>query len=199
MKKIIYLLSLVFFGCSHPDIIVCAGNSLTQGQGAIKSYPEQLQKLVKGEVHNDGIGRQTTEQMAESRMVDDWYDKGSRCILVAWEVGNDIYFHGHPIEAVKRFEKYCNDYRAKGWIVIALTLSPRKGSVKYQLQLDTANSLLRVNHSSYCDELVDLKADPRLSKITLKYWNEDSIHLNDSGYAVVAELVSRAIKKLPPK
>lgn len=204
MKYLLFL--LVLTACNNGRlIIVCDGNSLTSGVGASKSYPQQLQELFKkATVYNLGVGAQTTEQMISdaSKQVDSYYNNHFSCFLIAWEIGNDIVYNGHPEDAVKRFEQYCRDRKQAGWKVLALTLPQRGKTIyyktvgEYQRALDSANILLRQNPSFYCDALVDVAADSRLSKINSDYWNYDSVHLNDRGYAVIAELTRKSILKL---
>lgn len=183
-------------------IIACDGNSLTAGQGGT-AYPTQLAALAPFDtngaiISNWGVGGQTTQQMAAdaATQIDPLITQGVTNILLAWEIGNDLYYNGNPAACVSRFADYCLARKGAGWdYVLCFTLTPRDQDTSfygtdraaYQAALDSCNTILRSSWATFSDGLIDLQADSRLSSITPTYWSNDNVHLNTSGYGVVAE------------
>lgn len=188
------------------SIIVCDGNSLTRG-GGTTPYPQQVSERFPFSengtlVYNKGVDGQTTPQMIAdaSTDIDPLYNASVKSVLIAWEVGNDIYFNGSVLNAYNNFVTYCNDRRLVGWKVIAISLTPRDqstpfgdNSAQFEVKLQQANVLMLNNWIEFSDAIIDLRSDPRLATITLDYWNPDLVHLNAAGYQVVADLVMKKI------
>ena len=172
-------------------LIICDGNSLT-AQG----YPLILNGLLAStsSVIQYGVGGQTTTQMASdvSAQIDVLYKTGRKNILIAWEVGNDIFVGGTAYDAYIRYANYCNARRAIGWHVIAVTCPPRTNVNDDTLQV--ANSYLLANYTSFADEILDTRSDSRLATITATYWDADNVHLNATGYTVLANLLKTKIE-----
>lgn len=183
------------------SIIVCDGNSLTAG-----GWPTNLSTLLSNmgyvgfTVHNKGVGGQTTAQMEADAVsdIDSLYDGNKTCILVAWEVGNDIYFNGNVSSAITNITTYCTNRKAVGWKVVLVGLPDRiqttafgDNPTQYKAKLVEADNIMRDTFISIgADAFVDLIADPRLQDATdLTYYNADQVHLVSAGNLAVAENV----------
>lgn len=187
--------------------IVCDGNSLTQGFGGAveSSYPSQLLGLVGSSTHrvvNTGILSQQTDQMAvrAPSVIDPIVTWPGGADLIAWENTNDIFFGASLATCQSRWNDYFSARQAAGWgsngtRLVAMTTIPRGPfSAGQDAILADFNTWLRANYSTYATDLVDLAADARLSDPTnTTYFNADQIHLNSTGYGVVAELVKAAL------
>ena len=62
------------------------------------------------------------------------------------------------------------------------------------------NSLIRANWESFADLLIDVAADPRLGPLgaerNLAYFTPDRVHLNNTGYGLVAAIVRDRLLQL---
>ena len=193
-------------------VVVCDGNSLTYGQGASNpattSYPAVLDGLTgfgTATIYNLGISAQETQDMIDdaAAQVDPLFNGSVKNILVAWEVGNDIYYNGSVANSITRFWQYCDARRAAGFIVVVVNCPPRDNSTpagdnptQYNIKLSQANAALAAEYKSHASALVDLAADSRFVGYNLTYYDADKIHYTDAGYAAVAELVAAKIKSL---
>lgn len=186
------------------SVVFCHGNSLTEGIGGT-AYPTQLGGLsgitgVVDDIVKLGTDGGTTQDMSDEAPtnVDNWLPLSyTYHILIAWEIGNDIYDNGSVTDAQTRFAAYCNARKTAGWDrVIVLTMPPRNQTTlfgdnpaQFNTKLSEANTWLRANYDTFADELVDVAADSRLSDYTNTTYFSDGTHLTTAGYAVVAELV----------
>ncbi|MGD0200321.1 MAG: SGNH/GDSL hydrolase family protein [Bryobacteraceae bacterium] len=179
------------------------GNSLTAGSGSTYggNYPNQVLEAMPRDVvgYNTGIGSHTTTQMIADAptKLDPLYNAAyTRNILVAWEIRNDTYVGGKTKEeAYANFITYCQARRAVGWKVVALTILPGGG-----VNPDNRawwNAQLVANWATFADALADVGADSRLQNPSdLTYWSVDAVHLNSTGYGVVAGIVTAAVQGL---
>jgi hypothetical protein len=182
-------------------VTVFDGNSLTAG-----GYPDYVHRHftdsgVNIKMFNFGVGgQQTTQMMADSSMQVDtqWVAKKNN-LLVAWEIGNDIYYNKDVPAACERFKQYClerkriakkNGHSLK---IIVLTCTPRINVDDALIQ--EANAWQLANWRSYADGIIDLRTEPRLANITPEYYY-DGIHYTDAGNKLVAKLVFDKIKTL---
>jgi lysophospholipase L1-like esterase len=201
-------------------IVVCDGNSLTQGYGSTQestdAYPAVLSTLDPLPIYNvtvvnKGVSGQTTQQMTDDATtdIDPLYSFNVTSILVAWEMGNDLYFNGDVEGAKTRFRTYCETRKQIGWTVIVLSLPAREHSVvaggvspagdndvTFNIKREQLNDWLRSTYFEFADILVDLDADERFATFSTTYFNSDKVHLNTNGYHVVAEMLLDAILSL---
>ncbi|MFI5152714.1 MAG: SGNH/GDSL hydrolase family protein [Chitinophagales bacterium] len=192
-------------------IILCAGNSLTLGSylPADENYPAQLQKnhlFDSSIVLNKGIDRISTEQMFSRISIDIQpnFKSAGRNILVAWEIGNDIFWYGTKDSAAfALFEAYCKTLHEQDWQVIAVTVPYRNNdymtkslltpggddSIQYANKCEKVNSLLSDQWKTFSDGLADLAQDSALSGYNPKFYRPDHVHLTVDGYAVVERII----------
>ena len=192
-------------------IILCAGNSLTPGSylPADENYPAKHQKMQlfdSARVVNKGINGITTEQMPARMTMDiqPYYHLNGRNILVAWEIGNDIFWNGtRDTAAYAIFADYCKALHNQGWQVIAATLPYRNNdymtdslmtpggddSVRYANKCAVVNTLLRAEWKSFSDGLADLAQDSALSTYNPTFYRPDHVHLTADGFAIVEKII----------
>jgi lysophospholipase L1-like esterase len=230
MKKVIgFILLIAFSSCEKTDmrifnsqnkkklslenaVIVCDGNSLTQGTGASNpattSYPARIDASAGFEtatIYNLGVSGQTTQQMIDDAVgqVNPLYNASVSNVLIAWEVGNDLYYNGNVSAAMSRFWSYCDARRAVGFKVIVVTCPPRDqattfgdNSAQYNTKLNEANALILSDYTSHADGVVDLASDSRFAGYNLTYYDADKVHFTDAGYQVIADLIKNRIINL---
>lgn len=173
---------------------VCEGNSLTSGYGssANKDYPSQLSAILGPywTVRNRGVsGRTTTQMAAAAAGRDAFYDPVNyqRNILIAWEIINEIGANSLPaLTAFNNFKQYCQDAKEAGWYVVAASVTAAtNGDSTLAGRITAANELMSEDPASYCDLLVKLHLDNRLSAVNSTFFS-DGVHYNDVGYGAAA-------------
>ena len=195
-------------------IIVCDGNSLTYGYQSSNppttGYPNVMHGLVPfntngATIYNFGVSSQTTGDMLSdvATQVYPLYSSSVTSIVVAYEIGNDIYFNGRVDSAEARFQRYCLGVKAVGFKVVVVTLTPRDQTTAfgdspstYQGKIDAINTWLRANYLSFADAIADLQADSRFTTYNTTYFNGDKVHYTDAGYAAMADIIKTAILSL---
>src|SRR5712692_1424298 len=188
--------------------ILCDGNSLTAGGGVSlpgDSYPYQLNRFlmtlgVKALVQNFGVSGQTTLTMLANAhaQIDPLFNpKFNVNVVVAWEGTNHLYFGATGQQAYQSLVQYCLGRRAAGFRVLILTVLPRGNPgvpVTFETDRNFVNTALRTNWPQFADGLVDVAADPRFQDVTNgTYYSWDQVHLNDTGYQIVAQQVGAAV------
>src|SRR5712692_7390936 len=186
--------------------ILCDGNSLTDGAGALSaanSYPRQLDRFLttlgaKVLVQDLGVSSQTTLDMlakAHTQIDPLFNPKFNVNVVVAWEGTNQLYFGATGQQAYQSLVQYCVGRRAAGFRVLILTLLPRgNSSVAFETDRNFVNTALRTNWPQFADGLVDVAADTRFQDVTNRtYYSWDQVHLNDTGYQIVAQQVGAAV------
>lgn len=194
-------------GISRRTRIVCAGNSVTYGTGAatgsLGAYPQQLQDLLRDtyglyEVINVGVGGATTQDVIDAfdSTVQPEYRPGyGRNILIFFEFRNEIGGGLSAAQAFAQTQALCELAASRSnWEIWVCTAPPTAEA--YQSTIDDANTLLRAGYSSFADVLVDLDAIPELtpagSSANPTYY-DDTTHLEDEGYALLAAAVHAAL------
>lgn len=190
-------------------VIVCDGNSLTAGgYGGTYNYPQLLGQQTGFEsvdFYNFGVSGQQTSQMASDAVaqIDILINPSVENILIAWEVGNDIYYQGDATAAYNRFRDYCLARQEAGWRVIVLTCPARTQTTafgdnpsQYETKLQAANTLLLSNWASFSDGIIDLRQYTPLQTTSAPYYNADQVHLTQTGYQVFVPYLAQFIKSL---
>jgi lysophospholipase L1-like esterase len=192
---------------STDGLIVFDGDSLTEGfmlpRG--QSYPAQAMRLlpqgirsanvaVSGQIWPDLLADVTSE-------VDPLYsEKNAFNIVVVWAGANDLAAGYTAQEIYENARTYCLARRQRGFTVLVCTmypLQPRGDDPRYEaLRLDY-NRLLRDTWPQFADALVDLAADARIgddSPVARAGYFIDIVHLNEAGYAVIADAVVAVLR-----
>jgi lysophospholipase L1-like esterase len=188
--------------------IICAGNSLTVGyhldSPATQAYPAQLDTFYHGAntVWNEGVNGITTEQMEPLINADitAHYDSTKKNIVIAWEIGNDIFWNGTTAKAaVDSFITYCNAVRSHGFALYCVTLPYRNNyymgypitpggddSTAYTAKIKSVNTMLRSKWATFSSGLIDVAASKDFKQYSAEYYLSDHVHLSAAGYTVVA-------------
>jgi len=190
---------------------VCDGNSLTEGSGSTEgnTYPKQLyDKFLSDHPANIiytsfGVSGQTLTEMEEdaTTQIDTLLSSNYR-ILVAWGGVND--FRREP-ETTKetiyaRYVTYCTNRKTAGWKVFALTMLPQSSynRVGFDAERLWFNNQVRTHLSTMVDGIIDVAGDARIGdsgdESDVTYYTSDKIHLNNTGYGIIASLVYAGIK-----
>ncbi len=187
-------------------LVLFDGNSLTAGNGSTPghSYPDDVAAELgpSFDYLNVGVGGQTTREMLAD--VETEVDAKHPSVVVAWEIGNALYYWQagsprgqEPDVAYSDFVAYCRGRRAAGARVIALTVTPRSADHVDQTwvtAVDKINNAMRLDWREYADGLADVAADPGLQDPS-KF--PDGVHLDDGEYAAAARVVASTLRGLP--
>lgn len=201
--------------------IQCDGNSLTYGAystypGGATAYPAVLSTLLPFSsngaiILNKGVNGQTTIEMDADAPTD--IDAGFSGyafakILVAWEIGNDMFFNQMTANAlVNRFITYMTNRKNANPTIkrIAINLPARDNGggtpagdtqAVYESKRVSVNNIMDLNWPSWAEGYVNLAATTELGTYNTTYFVTDKIHLSDAGYAFVAQKVKEAILAL---
>lgn len=190
--------------------VVCEGNSLTWGVGTgvtigADDYPAQLLALLGSpwETFNLGVPSVGTPQLTEfaPRRTDPWRDMDlAKCILVHWEVTNDLLSNSGAA-AWANTVTHLEARRKAGWnaIVVCNAIDRQQTGVPGDMatRISDYNALAAANWSSYADGFADLYANTELQDSTnATYFDADKVHLVAAGFAVVASTVQTVVSGL---
>lgn len=179
-------------------------------------------------VGNLGIGGQTSADMMARSDVTAAFDSGKTNILLAWEITNSLYLGRTAQQAVDDLLTYVSTVKAsQAWRVAVMTVVPRyqrrnaDGSFNqsavdaYNAVIDDANTKLRAQYKGVADLLIELRPAgspfdmanylPATFDAAGMYIQESvdggtiRTHLNDSGYAAVAQTVAAALRRMPKR
>lgn len=194
---------------AYGGIAVFDGNSLTSGQGATggNDYPSQVAVILARygsyTKYNFGVGAQTTTDMASdaATQIDTLYNAANpQNIVVPWEITNELYFGTSAATAYANYVSYCQARLAAGFYVIALTVLPRSNVGTpggFETDRQAVNTSLRANWATFANALADVAADARIGdagdETDTTYYDGSNVHLNNAGYAIVAQLVAGKI------
>lgn len=185
--------------------LVMDGNSLTaSGYFPQLVYTDLVSLGYTVMMQNYGVGGQTTEQMlADDRTVDIAENLNAyKNIIHVWEGSNELYFNATAITTYNNIVTYCKRRRAAGFQVIVGTLTPRIFTltpVTQEADRLAVNANIRSNWRSFADGISDMGADPIVGNydycLNTAYF-ADGVHYTAAGYTIVADIVSKAIRKL---
>lgn len=118
---------------------------------------------------------------------------------VLWGGVNDASGGADAATIHSRIAAYCAARRAAGWRVVVCSeidaQSAPLNAVNWHSTIWPAlNALITANWSTYADALADLGGDARLQDANnVTYFNADKLHLNTTGYGVVAGIVAAVL------
>lgn len=177
--------------------VVCVGDSLTAGLGGTP-YPDQLQTSLGTDYQVSNMGIQgvhlDTEWVANRALVA--YPTASHTLdaEVVLIGRNDLAASSRTaLQMEADFTTYWAARRAAGYRIVACTVYASTFSAPQETERAALNTWMRTQSSAW-DVLVDLAADARLADNTdLTYFGVDQVHLNSTGYGVVAGLVQPVV------
>lgn len=184
--------------------VIFEGDSITYGtqstDSITMSYPAQLSRLGSShpKIWNGGSGGDTALNnvtAGATKTVLTAFAGYTNRLVVYWLGTNDIANGRSAVQIEADIDSYIAAVRAHdaGAIIIGNTILPRD---PFNASQDTiiAEVNTYIKNSADFDFTIDVAADSRLDDSTdLTYYDADTIHLNDTGYGIVAELVRNAI------
>lgn len=196
--------------------VVTDGNSLTSGTLATDpnttGYPPQLRNalivsqashsLAYWFVKSTGVsGATTTTRTAVfNTEVQPLYNIAyAKNIVVFFEAVNDFVTNNASVaQALANYVAYVHQARVNGWTVLLCTTPPTTNAGNSaNTRVPLFNTLLRANASLSDLPLLDLAVHPNLDDPTdATYFQPDGLHLQDAGYATVADLVEDRLAAL---
>ena len=194
MLKNFCILCLLFMmiSCSNNNhikisSIVCFGDSLTQGYGAVenKNYPYYLQQLTGITVINKGINGNTSKDGLDR--IDDILKIQNAIVIV--EFGANDFFQQIPLnETKKNMEQIVDKLQNSGNTVVIVSTEDSQLKNQYNMLKKIAK------------EKKVLFIDGILNEIwTDRSLFSDDIHPNSLGYKLIAQKIYKNIKHLLEK
>jgi lysophospholipase L1-like esterase len=190
---------------------VCDGNSLTEGYGSTggNTYPKQLYDKFMSEnsvsitYTSFGVSGQTLTQMeADAKTQIDPLLSTNYKVLIAWGGVNDFGLEPATTKETiyARYVIYCTNRKTAGWKVYALTMLPQSSYARGGFDAERLwfNNQVKTNLSTIVDGIIDVAGDTRIGdsgdELDVTYYTSDKIHLNNTGYGIIASLVYAGIK-----
>lgn len=184
---------------TNTAIVYCDGDSITFGTQSTNevdwSYPAQMARLFAAppKIWNGGSGGDTIQANASAVQpighLGAWsYTKKTICFLYGT---NDISAGRTEAQIEADIDSYISAVHADDSTVhiVGMTILPRDPFNATQDALVATINDHILNTAAF-DSTLDIASDPRLDDATdTTYFDADGIHLNDAGYAVMAELV----------
>ena len=190
---------------ANPNVIVFEGDLLTYGYGGSEPYYEYITlPTFEGQPfisYGNGVNGATLYNMeatAPTTLNPHLNPDAGMNVVVVWGGTNDIVGAGFtPQYTYQELVQFCQQEQAEGWTVIVATMIDRVGA---EPQQEAYNSLIRANWTSFASGIADVAANPILgaqgASLNTAYFIGDGIHLNDTGYQVVASIVQASIDEL---
>lgn len=170
------------FGGNNPDVYLCIGDSITEGEGGVTPYPTNLANMLGKSVINRGIGGERTS--AGSARTPSVLDRDKPGFLLILEGVNDV-MDGIPTGSIiANLRSMIQAAKSRKVLPAISTITPFVGSREvfnpsvYALNEQIRNlaaeeGILLVN----CEGVVDGRLD---------YVIADGLHLSESGSIAVA-------------
>src|SRR5258708_7102068 len=209
-----YLMSKYNIAAAKPTIstplFIFDGDSLTYGAGSTggQDYPAQVQTNLglAGTYQNVAVSAQTALQMNNYAVyqVDPEFSNLRATNIVSFFGGaNDLYYGTDVTTTYNTIVAYCQARRAVGFKVIVNTSLPRSTDstpATFEAGRQSVNTLIRANWKSFADALSDIASDSRIGnagdELDTTYYTTDKVHMNNTGYGVVASYVTAAIRQI---
>jgi lysophospholipase L1-like esterase len=164
------------------------------------SYPAQLSRLssTPPKIWNGGSGGDTAlnnAAAASTKTILTGVSGYTNRLVVYWLGTNDIANGRTAVQLEGDISSYITAVRAHdaGAVIFGNTIIARDPfNASQDTEIADVNAWIR--SSAGFDHVIDLAADTRLSDATnATYFYSDGIHLTDTGYGVVANLVRTAV------
>jgi lysophospholipase L1-like esterase len=190
IRKTYLVLIYYFFAgqmiADNPKVIVCFGNSYTEGMGAssLEAYPSRLEKTLKGiSVINAGVSGETAEK-SFLRIERDVLSKKPDLVIV--EFGVNEAFRGYPVEeALVNIERIVQKIISQGSSVIIVGVH----FGHFHKNFDQGLEVIAAKHKT------GLVLDALHGILDNSSLRSDSYHPNAEGYRILAERILPEVKK----
>jgi hypothetical protein len=189
--------------------IVIDGNSLTSTsvQFGGTPFPTQMKGIEPFKNNNStirsyGVGGQNIDEMSSdaAAQIDTSISSNKRNILIVWEITNQLAASKNPRTVINKLWTYCDARKSAGWTVIVLTSLPRNSDLgvnynlaTYNADLLIANNYVIAEYATHAAAYIDVRTENCLSNYSNSCFANDGVHLSNSGYLAVANLVKNKI------
>lgn len=188
------------------SVVVFDGNSITANYG----WPESLKTRPPFDVpgcnfFNVAVGGQSTQDMItrSAVQVDARFVPGKDNVLIAWELGNDLYYGVSVKDACRHFRDYCLARKARGWKILVITPCDRQqvngiGDTEdqYRAKLIEASGWLLNNWHGFANAIVESNRVPALSNAGDSGNFPDGVHPTPAALGGLVDLVQVALIKM---
>jgi lysophospholipase L1-like esterase len=150
-------------------------------------------------MYNFGIPNTTLQTMltATGVIFHDLFT-GTQNVCVVWAGTNDIGTGRTPAQAATDLWSYCDLVAGLGYQVVVLTMLSRVDVSN--VSRASFNALIDAGWAGHADALADVAASPLIggnsAYLDTTYYDADGVHLNSTGYGVVAGIVETAVNSL---
>lgn len=184
-----------------PLRVICDGNSLTAGQGASGPafyYPAQLAALLGAEqllTSNIGVGAAQTSGRIAAFAAEAFplCESYSTMVAIPWEFTNTIYYGADAATTIDQALAWIGQYRAAGNLIVLVDIIARSSFTPGQRAIASdVNAYFAGHWREFADAFVP--ASLVFSDYSGPLYSVDGIHLNDLGYARLAELNAVAVR-----
>ena len=185
---------------SYPQVIYL-GDSLTLGYGAEHPYSRDIvltdwcgQKVSSTNLGISGLKISDMYHNSDINLNILYNFDSALNIVVIWGGTNDIADGVSVLQTYSYLREFCQYERRLGFRVFVMTMISRTGLEKQKNQF---NDLIRNDWKKFSDGIIDVAANASIGAdgacSDKAYFNEDGIHLNDAGYAVVCLIAQNAL------
>lgn len=195
-------------GCASSSCInmVFDGDSISAGVGATRDHtPDRVVARTLGHVrvYNVAVSGRPVGESARvfPDLVARLFVPGGVPNVIVFHAGdNDIRLGNDAAHIYAVFTSYVSQAHAQGWkVVVSTELRRFDFPAAKEAQLEAYNDRLREN-KAHADAVVDLDAEPKFTDPAYRadpaVFSKDRIHPSDGGYAIMAEMLAPAVKRV---
>jgi lysophospholipase L1-like esterase len=195
-------------GCASTACInmVFDGDSISAGTGATRdNTPDRLLARALGHVrvYNVAVGGRPVGECLRvfPELVARLFVPGGEPNVIVFHGGdNDIRLGNDAAHTYAVFTSYVSLAHAQGWkVVVSTELRRFDFPPAKEAQLEAYNDRLRDN-KAHADAVVDLDAEPKFAEVAYRsdpaVFSKDRIHPSDGGYAILADMLAPAVKRV---
>lgn len=177
------------------------GINLTQNSTTWWSTAERRRSATNRTLFRAISSRQMLQAITDAPNTIDPFIDSADCWVFAWLGTNDLFFGANASTVQTRIANFAAARRAAGAKVVLFTILPRTEvgtPAGYETARQSINTWLRNSADMLCDLLVDIAGipsigDPLASNDT-SFYQVDRVHLNATGYSLVANLVNERLR-----
>lgn len=184
--------------------LVFLGDSITVaylGQGSYSGFTDQVMLGLNSKGINAGtVGRYSSQVLTDVPAAIAAYDPNCKQNIVVVFIGsNDLYGNAGQVGATYTNQmSICSSLKSAGYKVLVVTMLPRGTDFQFEIDRQSYRTNTLANYSSFANAVVDAGGDYSIgllgSQTNSVFYMFDRIHPNQTGSAVLANLVLNAIK-----